>query len=154
MTLLILMRHAKAKAAAPTDHARELTARGHEQAQQAADWLKKTDCAPDFAVVSDSVRTRQTFEELNLNCEAIFDENAYNASSSELMDLIKAVQPDRECVLVIGHNPGISDLAFTLGHRRSVTPGSVVLAQWKGDASQLGRSAVQIIGNFSPNDDD
>ncbi len=62
MRRLILMRHAEAAVETGAgDHARPLTHRGQSEALRAGEALAEVGC-PEFALVSDSRRTRQTFE--------------------------------------------------------------------------------------------
>ena len=61
---LIVMRHAKAEPFAPSDHARPLTYRGIASARDVGDHLRDGGLAPDYAIVSSALRTRQTWEAL------------------------------------------------------------------------------------------
>jgi len=47
---LVIMRHAKAEATAPSDHERALAARGRAEAQEAGRWLREQGIVPDVAV--------------------------------------------------------------------------------------------------------
>lgn len=115
MQNLILMRHAKAEANAPSgeDFDRALSARGLEEARAVAQALKAAGLKPDLALVSASARTLGTFEQVQSVFGAIpadISEDYYNADSAELRRAVEAHEDKASCVLVIAHNPGLSYL--------------------------------------------
>ena len=61
---LIVMRHAKAEPFAATDHGRRLTDRGRAGARDAGAFLRDAGPVPDYALVSSSTRTRETWDDL------------------------------------------------------------------------------------------
>lgn len=118
MRRLIVMRHAKAApATGQGDHGRPLAPRGRAEALEAARRLTSL-AHPDAALVSDSRRTRETFESAApalppaLPCR--FTRAIYGASASAILAEAKQTSDDIGCLLVIGHNPGIGDLARRL----------------------------------------
>ncbi len=118
MRQLILMRHGEAEAASGRgDHPRPLTARGRAEALEAAGWLAAL-ARPDAALVSDSVRTRETFDcaapalPPGLPCRV--SRALYDASSETLLAEIRTAAAAVSSLLVVGHNPGIGDLARRL----------------------------------------
>ena len=59
---LVLLRHATAGwPGGVDDHDRPLAERGHRQAPGAGEWLLEHGIVPEAAVVSDALRTRQTW---------------------------------------------------------------------------------------------
>lgn len=119
MRTLILMRHSKAVTATGSgDHERPLKAhRGPEDAAAAGRALAGIG-APDFALVSDAVRTTQTFlalaRELPHPVDYKLDPRLYAASAETILDLVRAVPDGVRRLLVVGHNPGIGILARQL----------------------------------------
>jgi phosphohistidine phosphatase len=122
MKRLILLRHASA-ADAREDALRELTAEGREQASAAgvriaalgADWQ------PAQALCSSARRASATLEAAR---EAItaplavqLDEQLYLASAARLLAALRRVPDATECVLVVAHEPGLSELARELARR-------------------------------------
>lgn len=108
---LILWRHAEAEEGEP-DMTRNLSGKGRRQAKRMAGWLR--DYLPKDARVlrSPSNRTRQTADALHRRyelCEAI----APDRKAQELLDASGWPNADGVVVLV-GHNPAISDAACTL----------------------------------------
>ncbi|MEM1267573.1 MAG: histidine phosphatase family protein [Pseudomonadota bacterium] len=111
---LILMRHAKSDWAFPEpDHARTLNARGRRSAKALGDWLRRANHVPDAAHVSDAVRTRETFEGLDLaETELHLHEELYHADPGVMLAVLR--RADAETVLMVGHNPGIAAFAARL----------------------------------------
>ncbi|MEV8514293.1 histidine phosphatase family protein [Dactylosporangium sp. NPDC051484] len=118
---LILLRHAKA--ANPDDYAtdieRPLTARGHRDAAAAGHWLRKAGLVPDAVLCSTAVRTRQTLDELRLAGEVpvTYEHRIYVGPADDTLDLIRHVDATVATLLLVGHNPTISDLSDTLAPR-------------------------------------
>ena len=108
---LILMRHAKSSwdDASLDDHSRHLNGRGQRSAKTLGNWLRKQGLQPDQAIVSSSVRTRETFAGLNLPLDAEFTDALYHANSAEIQMVLEMASG--QTVLVIGHNPDISEFA-------------------------------------------
>lgn len=118
MRQLILMRHGEAEAdSGQGDHARVLSLRGSAEALRAARRLA-TVARPDAARVSDSVRTRQTFDcaapalPAGLPCRVTHA--LYDAPSETVLADVRTTDAGIASLLVIGHNPGIGDLARRL----------------------------------------
>ncbi|HZP15240.1 MAG TPA: histidine phosphatase family protein [Nocardioides sp.] len=113
---LILIRHAKAEAAAPTDHARRLSERGHADAGEAGEWLRHQDIEPDAALVSDAARTSETWEDIATAADWDFDAAEYSgelyaAGPHRMLEVVQETDEDVRTLVVVGHNPTISALA-------------------------------------------
>lgn len=109
---LILMRHAKSSWDHPglEDHARPLNKRGRKSAKVLGTWLRANDLVPDEVLSSDSERTRETFALLGLDLAADFTRALYHADAMAMQAVLRGATGDR--VLMIGHNPGISEFAI------------------------------------------
>jgi len=118
MKRLYLLRHAKAVPADPRldDFARELTVRGMHDAAAMARYLRKNEMRPGLILVSGSARTRQTAELVlrELEASADYRDALYLAEPGKILGLVQALPASVESVMVIGHNPGIEDLATLL----------------------------------------
>lgn len=122
------MRHGKAEPFAATDRERRLTERGREQATDAGAFLSRIDTVPDYAVVSDTVRTQETWAALaaaaNSAADPTFESSLASAGSDQVLELLHRVPADVERLIVVGHNPAMSYLAHLLdngrGHQESV----------------------------------
>lgn len=121
MLRLIVFRHAKAvpHGAAP-DFERALAPRGVEAAAEMGRMLADEHLLPDLALVSPALRTRQTWEAAAMALSGIpvrHEDGIYDAPSKRLLDLVRSVPDDVRTLVMVGHNPGIADLAQLLvGH--------------------------------------
>lgn len=117
MHRLILMRHAEAEARPPAggkDIERPLSPRGLAQASRMGQDLAARGLRPDLALVSASVRTRQTWEQLSEALDGVevrLLEHLYDADAFTLRKEIEINEEETGCVLVLAHNPGIHQLA-------------------------------------------
>lgn len=112
MRKLILMRHAKAEAKAPSgeDFDRGLTERGYRDAEIIGRVLAEAGLAPDLALVSSAERTRQTWDGVSQafpGADARLDRRLYNAASGTIRDVVDLAADEAETIMVVGHNPGI-----------------------------------------------
>jgi len=114
---LLLLRHAEAQTFAPgkTDHARELTPYGIEQAQQMSQQLTELQCFPEAIYASNAQRTTTTAEIFaqKLNYPAkniIFDASIYETTVEVMLWLINKIPNQHQTVMMVGHNPTITYL--------------------------------------------
>jgi phosphohistidine phosphatase len=118
---LLLLRHAKAVPAseARTDLSRALASRGERDAHLIAARLRERGTRPDSIVSSHARRTLQTAEIVAAAHDyprerIVVDERLYLAKPAEILAVIAGVDPTHLSVLVVGHNPGLSELAAAL----------------------------------------
>jgi phosphohistidine phosphatase len=115
---LILLRHAKSDWPDVPDHDRPLAKRGRKDAPVVGRWLHDHGYVPDTVVCSTARRTRQTWElvapELDGSPSVHFEPRAYAASPLTLLYLARELPGRCRVALLIGHNPGIEDLANSL----------------------------------------
>jgi phosphohistidine phosphatase len=120
MRRLLLFRHAKAERAeiAKSDEARVLTAEGRNDAAMIGAYLASHSFRPDRVLASPAARTRETWRQvaaaLRLAPEPTFDERIYNAGAQTLLGAIKETPDSARVLLVLGHNPGLHELAVLL----------------------------------------
>lgn len=108
---LILWRHAEAADTSP-DLARELTPKGRRQARAMADWLGGQLSGPVRVIASPAARTRQTADALHRDVD-IVEQIDPDATADAL--LAATGWPDSHgVVILVGHNPAISELAARL----------------------------------------
>jgi len=152
---LILFRHAKSdQSSAEADIDRPLNPRGLRQAPEAGRWLAENVDGIDLAVVSPAHRAQTTWDlasaELAQPPETRIDDRVYNASISDLLDVVHDVPDDVRTVVLVGHNPGIEDLASLLTNDSVEMPTSA-LAVLESDAawSSAGESwaSLRVIGS-------
>jgi phosphohistidine phosphatase len=115
---LVLLRHAKSSwdDAQLDDQDRPLAPRGRRAATKVGKYLRREGIEPDLVLCSSAARARQTFELLQLGpkAEVLFEDGLYGASAGALLARLRKVRDSAGSVIVIGHNPGIEDLAVTL----------------------------------------
>jgi phosphohistidine phosphatase len=118
MRTIVVMRHAKAEQAGPTDFDRPLADRGRQDAVAAGAWLAQTGFEPEYALVSAALRTRETWasvaEGAGWDLDPDFDRSLYAAGPDAALDLVREIADDIDRLLVIGHNPTMASLAQLL----------------------------------------
>jgi phosphohistidine phosphatase len=120
MKRVYLLRHAKSswKDGSLADRERPLAGRGRRAAKAVARHLEKERLRPDLVLCSPARRTRETLERVEGGfgdrVEARLDEALYGASESKLLACLKALPREVGSVLLIGHNPGLGELALAL----------------------------------------
>jgi phosphohistidine phosphatase len=118
---LTLMRHADARwqDAGLSDLERPLNRRGTAAAEAMARRLLELALVPDLLLVSPARRTQQTGEILGrlLSLPArlvMSDEALYLASAPDLLKVVQGTGPRVAHLLVVAHNPGVSELVQQL----------------------------------------
>lgn len=122
MLTLLLLRHAQADAAVRgDDFARGLTESGERDAGAIGDFLVEHRLKPDVALVSSAARTTRTFEIVAVRAGpgvAVHrDDKLYNAGDTRILDRLARVDAGAGTVLIVGHNPGIMDVAVELARQ-------------------------------------
>ena len=143
MLELILLRHAHADgpAAGQDDLQRPLSATGVQEAHDAGAWLREQGLRPDRVLCSPAARTRQTLAALgDIGAGEVREEAAiYEASVGELIALADAHR-DAGRLLLVGHNPGLEQLAALLhsgqsGDYRGMPPAGIAVLRIPADAA-------------------
>src|SRR5262245_33491838 len=117
---LMLLRHAKTEKAPPgaPDRDRVLTGRGRKDAPAIGAYLVRHALIPDSVIVSAARRTRETWERLALAFPTpppvAYEERLYDAGPDRLLAVAKAADPAVRSLMLIGHNPGLHELALLL----------------------------------------
>lgn len=115
---LILIRHAKSDWDDPAldDHDRPLNPRGQRNAPRIGAWLAGQGMVPDAVLCSTALRTRQTWDgiatALSDPPEPVFSHGLYHAAPGDMLNAIR--DSDAARLAVVGHNPGIGSLAWSL----------------------------------------
>jgi phosphohistidine phosphatase len=115
---IVLLRHAKSAWPDLADHDRPLAGRGRGDAPAIGRWLRENSCLPDEVWCSTAIRATQTWQlvaaELGTDPPVSYEPRLYGATGTELADLIRQAPAGTATLLVVGHNPGIQDLALML----------------------------------------
>jgi phosphohistidine phosphatase len=123
---LMLLRHSKTEKAAPgqSDRERVLNERGRKDAPKLGAYLVRHALIPTRVVVSSARRTRETWERLALAFSTpppvAYDDRLYDASPEQILGVVMAAARAAHTLMVIGHNPGLHELA-----RRLIAAGDV-----------------------------
>ena len=120
MTTLILLRHAKSEyPLGVPDHDRPLSPRGRRDAPAAGRWLASHAPTPQVVLVSSATRAQQTWELASQEWPAapdpVTEPRIYEASVPDLRAVVGALSPEADVAVLVGHNPGLEQLAAELG---------------------------------------
>lgn len=123
--LICLMRHSEAVAelseTITRDFDKPLTDKGIHELEHVRAFLKEHHFLPDLILCSPAVRTRQTLEwieeALGTDAEVVFDQDLYGIKSDVLFEKLSNLSDQKATVLIVGHNPAISDAIQVLLNR-------------------------------------
>lgn len=123
MKILYLARHAKSSWKYPQldDFERPLNKRGHKNAPFMGGVLKKRGVLPDLILSSPANRAAMTARiiaaEIDYPLEGvIYAESMYGAGERGMIGIIKQMGDEISKLMLVGHNPGMTSLANTLGN--------------------------------------
>lgn len=142
MKTLVIARHAKAEGfkSSETDFDRKLTDSGKEDAVKMSLLLFHLGVHPHKIVSSTAKRTWSTAKKFskafNIEEQAIIPQHKiYNANIDTLIDLVHNFDNKWETVILVGHNPGVSNLAsyFTGDSTLELPTCSVVIVEFESD---------------------
>jgi phosphohistidine phosphatase len=124
MRRLMLLRHAKTEHDAPSgrDEDRRLDNRGRRDAAEIGSWIGRSPPFPGLVLVSHAIRALQTWE---IAWDAMREQvpepaveimpELYGADVSQLLETIRnASEADPQRMMLVGHNPGMHELAIAL----------------------------------------
>jgi phosphohistidine phosphatase len=124
MRRLMLLRHSKTENDAPSgrDQDRRLDKRGRTEAAEIGGWIGRHPPFPDSVLVSPAIRAHQTWE---IAWDAMKDSvpeprvellpELYGADPSQLLQAVRdASAADPLRLMLVGHNPGMHELALAL----------------------------------------
>lgn len=149
MPFVYVLRHAKAQKHGESDHTRKLSEKGERQARNLATGLVQSGIALDEVIVSDSMRTMETLELLELDSKISIAKNAYNANAQTLGELIRE-SGSQESVLVIAHNPGVSELCQLAGQDFELRTCELVILECATSISEFSPEKSVVVGNYRP----
>lgn len=116
---LVVLRHAEASGAAPSDHERDLTDAGRVAAGELGRWLVAEGHAPAAVLMSDARRTQRTWEEAAASADLLdvpteVSPALYTASPESALDLLRRTSAETGTLLLLAHNPTVAALAQLL----------------------------------------
>lgn len=122
---LVILRHAKAETPGEEpDFDRKLTTNGEADADAAGAWLADERLRPGLVLCSPAARTRQTWHAAAValeqahpgggSPEVLYEKGLYFGGRTEVFDLLRAVPDTIHTVLLVGHNPTVSEVSILL----------------------------------------
>lgn len=119
---LFLVRHAQSadKQSGQTDHDRELTSAGRQQATALGLFFQEQKYFFDAVMCSTAIRTKQTLVHIlsaapNVHANRLFfEEEYYQGTAQDYYNSVINFDDQFPAVLIIGHNPSITALASHL----------------------------------------
>lgn len=155
---LILLRHAKSDwPEGMDDHERPLADRGRKAAPVMGVYLDKARLIPDLVLVSTAKRAQETWKRAAKAIKTAVPQQdvraIYEAGVDDLLTVIRGVEPDVRTLMIVGHNPGLENLAKRLMKDQGGEPGerlrekfptaaiavvSFDIADWKDVAVETG----------------
>jgi phosphohistidine phosphatase len=161
---LVLIRHAKSDWPEDiADHDRPLAGRGRRDAPLIGRWLDRSGHVPDAVICSTARRARETWE---LAATAFpqaggpavrLEPRVYEATVLGLLMLVREL-PDRDSVVaIVGHNPGLAELAVGLAAPPPQPPASfptasVAVIGLSGEWSAAGPGEARVLAFAVPAD--
>lgn len=161
---LVIVRHATAEPQSPSDSERALTPAGRAEAERTGTWLADQGIAPEVALVSTATRTRQTWASLagaaGWEVEPRLEASLYSSGPESALDLFRVLPDTATTVLVLGHNPTVSDLVHLLDSSagdpavavrmaQGFPPASLAVLEHPGSWRQLGPGTADVV-EFRP----
>ena len=162
---LILFRHAKSSWEHDVeDHDRPLAGRGIKAAPLMGAWLAASGLVPDLALVSTARRAQQTWA----LAESGFGKpiprqdtrSVYEASSVAILDEIRHWGKTSRTLIVVGHNPGLEELAQLLMKdvggepgarlREKLPTGAVAVLSFEGSWADLAKHSCALEHFMTP----
>jgi phosphohistidine phosphatase len=164
MKQLFLLRHAKSSwdESELVDHDRPLAPRGRRAAKLIAEHLGREGVTPALVLCSSARRTRETFERvapaLGEGISVQIERGLYAASDQRLLERLRAVEDGVESLMLIGHNPGVEQLALGLAGsgqklarlRRKYPTGALATLEFSGQWGDLRPGRAELMDFVTP----
>lgn len=124
MNSLYLLRHAKAGPQdSKNDRERALVEPGRQGAKAIAAAISERRVAPVLVLCSAAARARETLAivlpSLKPMPQIHYEDGLYLADAKQLLGRLRKVPEETESVMIVGHNPGLQELAVILSDVRT-----------------------------------
>ena len=133
-----VVRHAKSEwSDTLPDEERPLAARGRRDAPAIGGWLAGNVGPVDLVVCSPAKRARQTWQLASAGLDpeprVRHDDRLYGADPARLTTVLVELPEAIHTVVLVGHNPGLSDLVELLsGARLELKTSAIAVLRWPG----------------------
>lgn len=154
MKNLLLMRHAKSswKDDALPDHDRPLNKRGKHDAPQMGKLLREQNLVPDLILCSTALRATSTaqavLDECHGGAEIQRHPEIYDGDQEDILGILRCLPGEVQTVLLVGHNPGLSELVELLSAESAPMPTAAIahleldLERWQ-DLTEVTRGRMK-----------
>jgi phosphohistidine phosphatase len=163
---LYLLRHAKSswKDEGLADHDRPLARRGRRASKAIGRHLREQGVEPELVLCSTARRARETLEGLAPSFGRVairLEPELYGAGPDELLARLHEIAPPIRSAMVIGHNPGLEQLALLLARRGSTVreletkfpTGALATLAFRGHGwAALDRGTAELLEFIRPRD--
>jgi phosphohistidine phosphatase len=150
MNRLFILRHAKAGQHTTQDHDRPLTEVGKTQAQKLGQWFSAQGIVFDAILTSSSLRTVETVEGLGLGIGFTIVPRLYSAPMHVIESVIRESGIESGTILVVAHNPGVSELVAQAGYIGVLSTCAVVELDVPGVFTDFAASQGSVVTSFRP----
>ena len=150
MNRIFILRHAKAGQHTSNDHDRPLTQVGHEQAHRLGEWFKQNEIHFDAILVSSSLRTVETVEGLGLGIGFTIVPKLYSAPAYAIEAVIQDSGIEGGTILVVAHNPGVSELVAAAGYEGSMQTCAVVELEFESVFNEFSAAMSRVVADYRP----
>lgn len=164
---LIILRHAKAEhPEGVPDADRPLTERGHADAAAAGAFLVTGSYVPDLVICSPSRRTRQTWHAVAMALarsedapqaapDVAYEPDVYTGGVADLLAVLQQVDDSVGTLLLIGHNPTLSQLSALLdqtGAAGELRTSGIAVHRFGGPWSGLRHRSAPLVASHTARD--
>ena len=135
MKQIFILRHAKSdwKASFDSDYERPLAKRGVKAARMMGRFMRRTDQVPEKVLSSSAIRARATaelaIEAGDWQCQTDYLDSLYGATAASILELIRSQDEGISSLLIIGHQPTLSELIAELAGGAGVRFPTAALAR-------------------------
>ena len=141
MKTLFILRHAKSSwdDATLSDFERPLNERGEKAAPLMGEVMAKNNFTPEIIISSPAERAKQTAalakKAAGFEAEISFDERIYEASVSQLIEIISEIADETDAAMIVGHNMGFENLVRALtGHFETMPTAALAVVDLEIDS--------------------
>ncbi|CCQ72150.1 NUDIX domain-containing protein [Magnetospira sp. QH-2] len=156
---LLILRHGKAQPGrGAKDRDRELKDKGKRDIQRIGVWLQENERLPDAILASPAERAWSTAQKSlkagGAGTEGLSkEERLYDASLKDLKSLLAKASNGTERLMLVGHNPGLKQLAaYLTGSGELLSKGMLLRIGLPDDWGKLKKGCGQLLDRVDPGD--
>lgn len=153
MPSLAVVRHAKSDWTHDLpDERRPLSPRGRRDAPAVGQWLTASFGAVDLVVCSTALRARETLALAQVKATTVrYDERVYAATYQELMSVLDELPDEVGAAVLVGHNPGLSELVRTLtAEPAELKTSAIAVLTWQGGWPDVWSRRASLVSHATP----